>query len=85
MCGFMTSSVSLKLDMNACKDEDKLPEMYAAYDRLNHAFEQENGYALQSEVTGVLKGLGFTEEDFNKRYLLSREDRKREFPWDVCF
>ena len=24
-------------------------------DRLNHAFEQENGYALQSEVTGVLK------------------------------
>lgn len=56
----------LELDMKHA-DEDKLPEMYAAYDRLNHAFEQENGYALQSEVTGVLKGLGFTEEDFNKK------------------
>lgn len=56
----------LELDMKHA-DEDKLPEMYAAYDRLNHAFEQENGYALQSEVTGVLKGLGFTEEDFYKK------------------
>ncbi len=56
----------LELDMKQA-DEDKLPEMYAAYDRLNHAFEQENGYALQSEVTGVLKGLGFSEEDFNKK------------------
>lgn len=56
----------LELDMKHA-DEDKLPEMYAAYDRLNHAFEQENGYAIQSEVTGVLKGLGFTEEDFNKK------------------
>ena len=66
-------------------DEDKLPEMYAAYDRLNHAFEQENGYALQSEVTGVLKGLGLLRRILIRRYLLSREDRKREFPWDVCF
>ncbi len=48
-------------------DESMLPEMYAAYDRLNHAFEQENGYALQSEVTGVLKGLGFSESEFSKK------------------
>lgn len=29
-------------------------------------FEIENGYAYKSEITGVLKGLGFTEEDFKK-------------------
>lgn len=36
------------------------------YTRLNHEFEQKNGYAYQSEVTGVLKGLGFPEEEFGK-------------------
>ncbi len=29
-------------------------------------FELENGYSYQSEITGVLKGLGFTEEEFSK-------------------
>ena len=45
------------------------PELEAlmdSYTRLTHAFEQENGYACQSEVTGVLKGLGFSEDDFSK-------------------
>ena len=36
------------------------------YTRLNHEFEQKNGYAYKSEVVGVLKGLGFSEEDFEK-------------------
>lgn len=36
------------------------------YNRLHTQFEHENGYAYQSEVTGVLKGLGFTEEEFSK-------------------
>lgn len=36
------------------------------YTRLNHEFELKNGYAYQSEVVGVLKGLGFAEEDFDK-------------------
>ncbi len=36
------------------------------YTRLNHQFETENGYALQSEITGVLKGLGFPEDSFSK-------------------
>ena len=42
---------------------DRLEALMASYTRLNHQFELENGYAYQSEVTGVLKGLGFTEED----------------------
>ena len=40
--------------------------MLSVYSRLNHEFELQNGYAYQSEVTGVLKGLGFTEEEFTK-------------------
>lgn len=36
------------------------------YNRCTHEFEQQNGYACQSEITGVLKGLGFTEEDFSR-------------------
>lgn len=35
------------------------------YSRLTHEFEVRNGYALKSEVTGVLKGLGFTDDDFS--------------------
>lgn len=36
------------------------------YNRLTAAFERENGYACESEITGVLKGLGFSEADFSK-------------------
>ncbi len=42
--------------------EDKL----ATYHNLTFRFERENGYAYKSEITGVLKGLGFTAEDFDK-------------------
>ncbi len=45
---------------------EALESLMSSYTRLNHQFEQENGYAFQSEVTGVLKGLGFTEDDFAK-------------------
>ena len=45
---------------------DGLSAAYKEYDNLNHTFEQENGYALRSEVTGIIKGLGFTEEEMKK-------------------
>ena len=41
---------------------DKMEE-YAA---LQHYFEQHDGYSYQSRMKGVLKGLGFTESDFNR-------------------
>jgi ATP-binding cassette subfamily F protein 3 len=41
--------------------------MLSTYTRLTHEFEIKNGYAYQSEVTGILKGLGFIDEDFNKK------------------
>lgn len=44
---------------------DVLESLLEQYTRMNHEFELKNGYAYKSEVTGVLKGLGFTEEDFS--------------------
>ena len=38
----------------------------AEYDRLLHDFTLRDGYAYKSEITGVLKGLGFSEEDGHK-------------------
>ncbi len=46
--------------------EDTLNELMEEYNRCTQEFEQENGYACRSEITGVLKGLGFTEEDFSR-------------------
>lgn len=43
---------------------DELEALMNRYTNLNHEFEMNNGYAYKSEITGVLKGLGFTEEDF---------------------
>ena len=46
---------------------EELERLMNTYTRLTHEFELENGYAYKSELMGVLKGLGFTEEDFNKQ------------------
>lgn len=45
---------------------DALEQLYQTYSRLSHEFELMNGYAWQSEITGVLKGLGFDESEFSK-------------------
>ena len=45
---------------------DALTARLDTYNRLTAEFERENGYAYESEVVGVLKGLGFTEEEFSK-------------------
>ena len=57
---------TLEQDMKHTKGE-KLEQMLSAYTRLTHEFELKNGYAYQSEVTGILKGLGFPVEDFGKQ------------------
>lgn len=43
-----------------------LEEKLASYHNQISRFERENGYAYESELTGILKGLGFTEEEFSK-------------------
>ena len=46
---------------------EKLESLMNSYTRLTHQFELENGYAYKSEIVGVLKGLGFEEEDYSKQ------------------
>ena len=57
---------SIEAEMNQAEG-DTLERLMNTYTRLTHEFELENGYAYKSELTGVLKGLGFTEEDFDKQ------------------
>lgn len=45
----------------------QLESLLDSYHRLSHEFELLGGYTYRSEVTGVLKGLGFAEEDFEKK------------------
>lgn len=46
---------------------EELEALMNTYTRLTHEFELQNGYAYRSELTGVLKGLGFGEDDFDKQ------------------
>lgn len=55
----------LEMEMKSASGKE-LEQMLATYTRLTHEFELKNGYAYKSEVIGVLKGLGFKEEDFSK-------------------
>jgi len=44
----------------------ELEDFMESYNRLNHEFDMLGGYSYQSEIVGVLKGLGFSEEEFGK-------------------
>ncbi len=55
-----------------------LDDMMAAYSRLSDEFDRINGYAWKSEITGVLKGLGFDDSDFGKQIsMLSGGEKTR--------
>lgn len=56
---------SLAAQMENTEDA-RLEPLIKQYDQARHNFEQLGGYAYESEITGVLKGLGFTEEDFGQ-------------------
>lgn len=55
----------IERQMSLCEGEE-LEALMQAYTDKNHEFELKNGYAYRSEVTGILKGLGFVEDDFDK-------------------
>lgn len=55
----------LELKMKSAQGSE-LEQMLNTYSRLTHEFDLKNGYAYQSEITGVLKGLGFEESEFTK-------------------
>lgn len=44
----------------------ELEKLLNQYTEMTHRFETLNGYAYKSEVTGILKGLGFDESDFSR-------------------
>ncbi|MBR3509158.1 MAG: ABC-F family ATP-binding cassette domain-containing protein [Lachnospiraceae bacterium] len=58
--------------MRKCEEDMKetsgeaLDALMKRYTDLTHAFEMGDGYSYQSEVIGVLKGLGFAETEFSK-------------------
>ncbi|MBR6395877.1 MAG: ABC-F family ATP-binding cassette domain-containing protein, partial [Lachnospiraceae bacterium] len=57
---------SLEEEMKHAEGET-LASIMKAYTNVTHEFEAGNGYAVKSEVTGVLKGLGFSEDEFGKK------------------
>ena len=57
---------SLSTQMNEA-DGKELEALIKQFDQVQHRFDQINGYAYQSELVGVLKGLGFENEDFDKK------------------
>ncbi len=55
---------TMEREMKNCEGE-ALKTLLEQYNRTMTEFENQNGYAVKSEVNGVLKGLGFTEEEFD--------------------
>lgn len=55
----------LELDMKHA-DGEELEKILEAYNRLSSKYDHENGYAYESEITGVLKGLGFDKSDYDR-------------------
>ncbi len=57
--------IAMEEKMSSLRGE-QLEQLMESYNRLNTAFEMKGGSSYKSEITGVLKGLGFTEEEFGK-------------------
>ena len=55
---------TLEQDISRLSGE-KLENAMESYSLLTDRFEKSNGYAWKSEIVGVLKGLGFTEAEFD--------------------
>ncbi len=64
--------IDLEKRMRECEenmkhtDGEQLEQLMKQYTALTHAFETGDGYSYKSTLTGVLKGLGFTEDEFHK-------------------
>ena len=45
----------------------ELEKMLEEYNRCMNSFEHADGYSCRSEITGIIKGLGFDEDNFSKK------------------
>lgn len=52
-------------ELEALMTNDYSEKILSEYDRLTHEFQEHDGYSYPSKLTGVLKGLGFSEEEMN--------------------
>mgnify|MGYP002672203327 FL=1 len=60
-----TSIRKLEKDMKHAEGEE-LEKILETYNRLSSKYDRDNGYSYESEITGVLKGLGFSPEDYDR-------------------
>ena len=56
----------METQMNTLTGQE-LETLLDGYHRLSHEFELLGGYTYRSEVTGILKGLGFSESEFDRQ------------------
>ena len=56
----------METQMNTLTGQE-LETLLDGYHRLSHEFELLGGYTYRSEVTGILKGLGFVESEFDRQ------------------
>lgn len=67
---------ALEEEMTTAKED--LNGIMSRYDQLMHLFESQGGYSYKSKIQGILKGLGFKEEEFSKKIgLLSGGEKTR--------
>lgn len=65
--------IDIEAQMHECEASMKglegqaLEDVMKRYADLTHSFETGGGYSYKSEIVGVLKGLGFSEEEFDKK------------------
>ena len=65
----------IELEAEIRKTEELMSQSYSdeatylsvceEYDKLTHRFEELDGYSLESRLTGILRGVGFSPEQFN--------------------
>ena len=46
--------------------EEEMDAFMHQYHRLNEEFEDKGGYTFKGEITGIIRGLGFADEEFDK-------------------
>lgn len=53
--------------LSSSKNTEKLQSFMEKYGQLSEEFEKQGGYSYPSEIRGILNGLGFGEEDYQKK------------------
>lgn len=78
--------IDMELELQTIREQmkhtegEELEKLYERYTRLTHEYEMADGYEAGSRVTGILKGLGFAEEEFGKKVrMLSGGEKTRLF------